>query len=1013
MQECSMTLLMLSSETDGIPNFQLEIEKQRRSLGRGVLDILNNNKYLTGICSLDVCIDFFHFTSIPANDVFLVTADSMSLVKENLKNYDSVSELVTSGSILRLPVMFTSEVQGCSLQKLFQNRIIDDIATLIEMLLPTIGRVLYTNHSFFTGIAKYRAYIPRHHGGYKQIRYMERLGASSIKALAHLYLFLVDATPWLIYQGIVKVQLLQHNVQINTHIVRKSTSIKYQIACKSFLKTRFRDAIPSLAQLAVGSEDWIRTQQRTSRLISITHFWNRRDQEDQEKPKDEDRRQSAVSSKSEGRLKLIKSRVEVKIQTDPSLTPDQKVLLTNQNELNALDVLTANCDDRLRLLLDIQQPSDLSDATNVVTKHFYNEMRIDALTKRQNFGHPSHFQSHSHKPRRYNYNNSSRQNYYPSQRHNPTYTQPNTTHINYQQPPAIHEQFPSQEFHAQYSPQNHFSQTHQPSFNESRQFPSQPAPLPKPLPVEQNFPTNRQAFPVSSLNAIETTSAMIQFFSFFGIPHKITCDNGTEWKNNIFQDLCSMYDISLHYTTAYNPNSNSPVERFHSTIIETIRTLREEKPHQNIRDLMHYAILSYNNSIQSSTDFTPFQIAKGQLDFRNPFETTPNEQISSYMIEHSQILKLLSQQLTEKLERKQRQNLERENRLRNRSLSLDVKQPLFSLNNSKTKKDQPLYKKLTDPTVTGDNKVISKNKVTHQRQLKPQRKIIVTGRHDRNKAATPTPDDSSDDDIPLSQLFSQNHKINKPDPSTSASVFPVFQFNYTLIPKSQYLLFDLKNHWNTDHLCTEVANKYFCKHEDLLEADPCLVEIIKNGRNTCPITRIQQSRTLVQQISLSKVIISPREPTTVHSSCPEDGLIVISQPSLIELQRCSLEINQHKFYPSDRIDHETVFPLPAIILTNFTKQNLVDVTKFNLKTIQNLQISQEQINEDSIQFPDRLIEKTNLIIFLLLLSTFIGYIIYQILKKLGEARRRREEEAVPDSQTLDPPFAHLRQGGVI
>ncbi|CAH2014966.1 unnamed protein product [Acanthoscelides obtectus] len=188
-------------------------------------------------------------------------------------------------------------------------------------------------------------------------------------------------------------------------------------------------------KLADGSEDWTRTQQRTSRLISITHFWNRRDQEDQEKPKDEDRRQSAVSSKSEA-LRLI--------------------------------------------------------GCNVVTKHFYNEIRIDALTKRQNFGPPSHFQSHSHKPRRYNYNNSSRQNYYPSQRHKPSYTQPNTTHINYQQPPAIQEQFPSQEFHAQYSPQNHFTQTHQPSFNESRQFPSQPIPLPKPLPVKQNFPTNRQ-----------------------------------------------------------------------------------------------------------------------------------------------------------------------------------------------------------------------------------------------------------------------------------------------------------------------------------------------------------------------------------------------------------------------------------------------------------------------------------------------------------------------------------------
>ncbi|CAH1996742.1 unnamed protein product [Acanthoscelides obtectus] len=36
-----------------------------------------------------------------------------------------------------------------------------------------------------------------------------------------------------------------------------------------------------------------------------------------------------------------------------------------------------------------------------------------------------------------------------------------------------------------------------------------------------------------------------------------------------------------------------------------------------------------------------------------------------------------------------------------------------------------------------------------------------------------------------------------------------------------------------------------------------------------------------------------------------------------------------------------------------------------------------------------------------------------VFNKLGEARRRREEEAVPDSQTLYPPFAHLRQVGVI
>ncbi|CAH2016899.1 unnamed protein product, partial [Acanthoscelides obtectus] len=115
----------------------------------------------------------------------------------------------------------------------------------------------------------------------------------------------------------------------------------------------------------------------------------------------------------------------------------------------------------------------------------------------------------------------------------------------------------------------------------------------------------------------------------------------------------------------------------------------------------------------------------------------------------------------------------------------------------------------------------------------------------------------------------------------------------------------------------KVANEYFCKHEELLEADPCLVEIIQNGNNRCTLISIQQSKTVVQQISPSKVIVNPREPSTVHSSCPEDGLIVISQPSIIELQRCSIEVNQQKFYPSDHIKQETSFPLPTMSHEHF------------------------------------------------------------------------------------------------
>ncbi|KAL1489539.1 hypothetical protein ABEB36_013493 [Hypothenemus hampei] len=84
------------------------------------------------------------------------------------------------------------------------------------------------------------------------------------------------------------------------------------------------------------------------------------------------------------RLKLMKSQVEVKIQTDESLNDGQKVILMNQNELNTLDVLSANTDDNLRLLLDLKQPNTLTAASDIVIRHFHNEMRINSLSRRQN-----------------------------------------------------------------------------------------------------------------------------------------------------------------------------------------------------------------------------------------------------------------------------------------------------------------------------------------------------------------------------------------------------------------------------------------------------------------------------------------------------------------------------------------------------------------------------------------------------------------------------------------------------
>ncbi|GJQ65376.1 hypothetical protein Trydic_g7487 [Trypoxylus dichotomus] len=287
--------------------------------------------------------------------------------------------------------------------------------------------------------------------------------------------------------------------------------------------------------------------------------------------------------------------------------------------------------------------------------------------------------------------------------------------------------------------------------------------------IIDSFSKFGQAYPITSLNAIETANKVIQYFSRFGIPMKITCDNGNEFRNKVFQDLCNLYEIELHYVTAYNSNSNSTIERFHSSILEAIRIVREEKANLNIQDLMNFAILSYNNSIHSDTEYTPFQIAKGQVNLKNPFELTKNEQISNYITEHTQILELLSNQLSKTPKRKQTQTLERENRHRKQSLTLNVEQPLYSKNNKKTQKDQQPFVKLNDPKTIDDNTIISNDKVTYQRQLKPQRKLTVAGkRHDDNTDSST----DTDDNIPLSRICNPSRHSKQPDPSATIRQSP-------------------------------------------------------------------------------------------------------------------------------------------------------------------------------------------------------------------------------------------------
>lgn len=139
------------------------------------------------------------------------------------------------------------------------------------------------------------------------------------------------------------------------------------------------------------------------------------------------------------------------------------------------------------------------------------------------------------------------------------------------------------------------------------------------LTVIDNFTKYAQAIHLQAATSVHIAEALLQLFSYLGIPCKITTDSDHKFDNEIIKEICSIHKIPIHFTTPYNPNSNSPIERFHSTIGEMIR-LQKLTDKSDSPTLMRNAILAYNNTIHSSTNFTPFELLYGHTNGRNPLE---------------------------------------------------------------------------------------------------------------------------------------------------------------------------------------------------------------------------------------------------------------------------------------------------------------------------------------------------------------------------------------------------------
>ena len=82
-----------------------------------------------------------------------------------------------------------------------------------------------------------------------------------------------------------------------------------------------------------------------------------------------------------------------------------------------------------------------------------------------------------------------------------------------------------------------------------------------------------EAIPMVDMSAASCAQALLQgWFSRFGIPSIMTSDRGTQFTSEIWSIISQRLGIRLHHTTAYHPQANGMVERFHRQLKTSLIT---------------------------------------------------------------------------------------------------------------------------------------------------------------------------------------------------------------------------------------------------------------------------------------------------------------------------------------------------------------------------------------------------------------------------------------------------------
>ena len=119
-----------------------------------------------------------------------------------------------------------------------------------------------------------------------------------------------------------------------------------------------------------------------------------------------------------------------------------------------------------------------------------------------------------------------------------------------------------------------------------------------------------EVYPLRDISATTIAKTFVQnYVSRFGVPLKITADQGTQFTSRLFSELTKLIGSHKIHTTAYHPQANGMIERFHRQIKTSIMTSNDIK---HWSDILPFILLGLRTSVKEDLKCSSSELVYGQ-----------------------------------------------------------------------------------------------------------------------------------------------------------------------------------------------------------------------------------------------------------------------------------------------------------------------------------------------------------------------------------------------------------------